>query len=239
MTTSSSSPNPSERVPVQDYTGLAPTYDAERYVTEEHIGHEERRRLVLERLLPGGVGRAADIACGTGRGLATLRQVARVVVGVDGTLAMLGEARRKFGSAAALAQANASSLPFKDGTFDLVICLNFLHLFDSLEAKRAFVTEMGRVLAPGGVLVVEFDNACQGVILGGLRKYFGRDIGYDWPWTIRRAFRDDAFEISRVSGANLPFVWRLPLLRRLDAYTDRFPLNYLATRIMVRAVKRT
>lgn len=231
--------HPPDRAPaIQDYTPLAATYDAERYVEELHQSHERRRRRVLLGLLPPHVDLAADIACGTGRGMATLTSVATTVIGVDGTLAMLGVIRQKVGPAACVAQANAAALPFANGTFDLMVCLNFLHLFPGLEEKRAFVGEMGRVLKPGGVLVAEFDNAMQGLVLGAARKYFGKDIGYDWPWHVHRVFRPDLFAISQVSGANLPFLWRVPMLRSLDNHTGRFPLNYLATRLFVRAVRR-
>lgn len=223
---------------IQDYTPLARTYDAHRYVEEVDLGHEARRRSVLTGLFPAHVHLAADIACGTGRGLAVLSSVSDKAVGVDGTLAMLAVARDKLGPAARVAQANAASLPFNDGTFDLITCLNFVHLFGTVEEKAAFVTEMGRVLKPKGTLIVEFDNALQGVVVGACRKYLGKDIGYDWPWDIRRAFRRDMFSLSRVAGANLPFVWRLPILNRLDRYTPYFPLSYLATRIFVRAIRR-
>jgi len=232
------SSRPAGQPSVQDYTDLAPSYDVERYVSEEHAAHEERRRRVLSSLLPRGVTLAADIACGTGRGLPVLRTVADTVVGVDGTLAMLSKAREKVGDRTPLTQANAVALPFKDGAFDLITCLNFLHLFPRSDEKTAFVTEMGRVLKPGGVLIAEFDNALQGVVLGPVRKYFGPDIGYDWPSTIHKAFRKDIFVATEVSGANLPFVWRVPFLRILNDYTTSFPLNYLATRIFVRAVRR-
>jgi ubiquinone/menaquinone biosynthesis C-methylase UbiE len=223
---------------IQDYTPLAERYDASRYVEEVHVGHEARRRRVLTRLFPEHVHLAADIACGTGRGLAILSGVSDKVVGVDGTRAMLAVAREKLGPGAKVAQANAASLPFDDGTFDLITCLNFVHLFGTVEEKAAFVTEMGRVLKPKGILIVEFDNALQGLVVGGFRKYLGKDIGYDWPWQIRRAFRRDMFSLSRIAGANLPFVWRVPVLSRLDNHTHRYPLNYLATRIFVQASRR-
>jgi ubiquinone/menaquinone biosynthesis C-methylase UbiE len=219
---------------IQDYTGLAETYDSHRYVADVDVAHEARRRAVLTRLLPRHAARAADIACGTGRGLGVLQTVATTVVGVDGTLAMLRVAREKLGPAARVTQANAARLPFADGTFDLVICLNFLHLFGTVGEKKAFVSEMGRIVKPGGILIAEFDNALQGLLLGGLRKHFGRDIGYDWPWQILRCFDGGIFTSPELEGANLPFVWRIPLVRHLDKFTNRFPLNYLATRAFVR-----
>jgi len=223
---------------IQDYSDLAKTYDAKRYVEEVHTAHEARRRNVLLSILPSQVDIAGDVACGTGRGIGILQGVARRVVGVDGTLAMLRLVGDKFGHAAWVAQSNAAQLPFPDGTFDLVISLNFLHLFKTVDEKAAFVTEMGRVVKPGGVVVAEFDNALQGLVLGAARKYLGKDIGYDWPWQIRRCFTPDIFSAPQIVGANLPFVWRLPIVSRLDSHTKTFPLSLLSTRIFARAIRR-
>ena len=223
---------------IQDYTPLASEYDALRYETETHSAHEMRRRKVLLSLLPPRAGKAADVACGTGRGLRLLRDRADQVVGVDGTLAMLALVKEKLGPGTFVTQANAAGLPFSDATFDLVISLNFLHLFPTVEEKTAFVVEMGRVLKPGGTLIVEFDNALQGLFLGAVRKYLGKDIGYDWPWQIRRCFPAGKFTMARLHGSNLPFLWRVPIARNLDNYTTRFPLNYLAARLFVRAIRR-
>jgi ubiquinone/menaquinone biosynthesis C-methylase UbiE len=233
-------PAPDTSIPsIQDYSDLATTYDAKRYVEEVDTAHEARRRSVLLSILPSQVDLAADVACGTGRGIGILRTVARRVIGVDGTLAMLRIAGGKFGGAPSVAQSNAAQLPFRDGTFDLLISLNFLHLFQTVDEKRAFVTEMGRVVKPGGVVVAEFDNALQGVVLGAARKYLGKDIGYDWPWQIRQCFAPDTFSDLELFGANLPFVWRVPVLRRLDQYTKQFPVNLLTSRIFARATRKS
>ena len=238
MTRRPEEPATTEVPRIQDYTSLADTYDAKRYVGEVHSAHEARRRRVLLSVLPSHVGMAADIACGTGRGIRVLKGVADRVIGVDGTLGMLRQIGDRDGSGTWVTQANAAMLPFPDTTFDLVISLNFLHLFGSVAEKRAFVAEMGRVVRRGGTVVAEFDNALQGVVLGAARKYLGKDIGYDWPWQIRQCFPPELFSRLELFGANLPFVWRLPMLRALDSYTDAFPLNYLSTRILARAVRR-
>jgi ubiquinone/menaquinone biosynthesis C-methylase UbiE len=49
------------------------------------------------------------------------------------------------------ASAKAESLPFEDGTFDLVTCRIAPHHFDSIDA---FLAESHRVLKPGGKLVL-------------------------------------------------------------------------------------
>jgi ubiquinone/menaquinone biosynthesis C-methylase UbiE len=225
---------------IQTYKDLAREYDERRYVSDTATLVEGFRRTALTSLMPRDVGRALDVACGTGRGVVILREHAKKAFGVDGTHEMLAIAREKTdaaGNRPPVCQANAAVLPFADGTFDLVTCLNFVHLFEK-DAKRAFITEIGRVLKPGGVAIVEFDNALLGFGLGVVRKYFGKDIGYDWPWVMRASFRPDLFRITQMRGANLPGIWRVPFLRGLERATSRFPLSQLAARTFVRAVRR-
>ena len=232
---------PSDRqVPdIQTYSKLAGDYDETRYITPSHRLVESYRENALRSLLPKRVGRAIDVACGTGRGVVILREFADRAFGIDGTHEMLAVARRKrdaSGRQPMLSQGNAGRLPFADGTFDVVTSLNFVHLF-TVEEKKAFVTEMGRIVKVGGVVIVEFDNVFQGLLLGIARKYFVQDIGYDWPWDMRHCFRLDMFRITDMRGANIPWIWRVPALRFLERTTPYFPFNHLAARTFVRAVR--
>lgn len=225
---------------IQSYRALAPDYDVTRYRTVDGALKEGFRWRAVRALCPATPARALDVACGTGRGVLILQDVAPLVVGVDGTIEMLDVAHAKIRRSArhaAVCQANAGRLPFATGTFDLVTCLNFVHLFEPAE-KRVFVREIGRVLKPGGTAIVEFDNALQGGLLGVLRKYAGKDIGYDWPWVMRACFPPDLFAITAMRGTNLPGVWRLPPLHGLERAASRFPLNYLSARLLIRAVRR-
>lgn len=52
-----------------------------------------------------------------------------------------------------LAQANALSLPFPGGAFDLVLSMDVMPHFERGQEQRA-VDELARVLAPGGLLVI-------------------------------------------------------------------------------------
>ena len=222
---------------VQDYSALAGDYDRTRYAGDINSLKEDFRVQTLRTLLPARAERALDVACGTGRGIMLLRDQARVVFGVDGTADMLAAAAAKLPPGhrtVCLARGNAAALPFADGTFDVVISLNFVHLFD-LPGKQAFIREMARVTRPGGVVIVEFDSALQGLVLGAIRKYFGRDIGYDWPWQIRASFPQDLVRIEAAAGSNLPGVWRVPRLHFTERAAKSFPMNYLASRVFVRA----
>jgi len=224
---------------IKDYETLAAGYDQERYVREADRLNEGFRRRTLERLLPRRADRALDVACGTGRGVAVLGERSRLVVGVDGTLEMLRQARAKTpGMAAFYCRANGAQLPFPNDTFDLIACLNFLHLFPEKSEKLAFVLEAARVLRSGGTAVFEFDNALHGLVLGAFRKYLGKDIGYDWPWMVHSCFPAGTFRSVRVLGANIPFIWRIQPLRVLESAALVFPFKYLANRLFVGAVRR-
>lgn len=94
-----------------------------------------------------------DVACGTGIVARTATQrvgaVGRVV-GVDLNEAMLTVAARVC-EGVELRQAEVTSLPFDDRTFDVVLCQMALMFFpDPTGALR----EMGRVAKPGGTIVV-------------------------------------------------------------------------------------
>ena len=103
-------------------------------------------------VLPGQPARVLDL--GTGTGAAALEAARRFpeaqVVGVDLAREMLAQAREKTPSElrerVRFEPADASRLPFEDGSFDLVMLANMIPFFD----------ELARVVAPGGHVVFGF-----------------------------------------------------------------------------------
>jgi ubiquinone/menaquinone biosynthesis C-methylase UbiE len=96
-----------------------------------------------------------DVACGPGN---FSRQFARdtgeagLVVGLDGSESMLARGAEELRDDPqvgnlALIRADATALPFADGSFDGVCCFAALHLFAD---PYAALDEMTRVLRPGG-----------------------------------------------------------------------------------------
>lgn len=204
----------------------AAKYDEVRY----HGLANEYKRMVMKAAYTGLVGpsvgrRLLDVGCGTGRGLSDLAPTGARLIGSDASVDMLARATRACpdGPAPLLAAAHAQRLPFVDESFDTVVSLNFLHLF-SLETQGQMVREMKRVLKPGGRLILEFDNALHGVIVGPWKRWTGRERG-SLPGEIRQVLGDDC-PIVRRRGAVYPIVWRL-LARwpRLGARLER--LGYL------------
>jgi ubiquinone/menaquinone biosynthesis C-methylase UbiE len=99
------------------------------------------------------VGDVLEVAVGTGRNLSFYPDGARLT-GVDWSPAMLAIARERaaaLGRDADLRQGDAQALDFPDSSFDSVLCA--LGLCAIPDDRRA-VTEMARVLRPGGRLLL-------------------------------------------------------------------------------------
>lgn len=139
-------------MPLLDHFGLlAPYYD--RVFQSGDPARGDLGRLMSfvapepsHRLLDvgGGTGRIAQHFCG---------RVAQVCI-VDPSFGMLREGQRKGNCRPALSPTRGESetLPFADGAFDRIIVIDaFHHLCDQVLAA----SEMVRVLAPGGRLVIQ------------------------------------------------------------------------------------
>ncbi len=95
--------------------------------------------------------RVLELGCGAGQGLGLLASKARLVVGSDYTWSLVRQAAVHYGTRLPLLQADAQALPFREGSFDLVILFEAIYYVP--DADR-FVAEARRVLAPGGTLLV-------------------------------------------------------------------------------------
>lgn len=101
----------------------------------------------------GGVGRALDLGCGNGRHAQLLAENGAEVVGLDVSRGLLGEARQRAADRAFsvdLVHGDAGRLPFQNDQFSQVVYVATLHHLPTREARRASLSEIGRVLEPGG-----------------------------------------------------------------------------------------
>jgi ubiquinone/menaquinone biosynthesis C-methylase UbiE len=115
---------------------------------------EMRRTFLADVAFPAGA-EVLEVGCGTGvltRVLAGLPTVDRVV-GVDIAEALLDRAR-ELAPDIEFAQADARSLPFGDGSFDVVV---FDSTFSHVPGPEQAVAEAFRVLRPEGLLAA-FDG---------------------------------------------------------------------------------
>jgi len=118
--------------------------------------------LVRRVRVPDG-GAVLETACGTGLVTRHLRDSLQTdvrLVATDLNEAMLAYAATKFGpeDGVELRQADATELPFTDGSFDAVVCQFGLMFFPD---KPRAVSEANRVLKPGGAYVLNVWDAIE------------------------------------------------------------------------------
>jgi SAM-dependent methyltransferase len=150
---------------------------AERYVIPAGVQHEyvatrtaaQFVPFLLPHLRPG----MSVLDCGCGTGSMTLDLAGRVapgrVVGVDVDESQLALARASAADreldGVEFARASVYELPFADATFDVVLANTVLfHLSDPVRA----LSEMRRVLRPGGIAAVSDDDLSTSVYSPGL-----------------------------------------------------------------------
>jgi len=133
-----------------NYDSLAAGYDR-RYSLHEYAGVADALRTFIGTAQ--GSASVVEIGCGTGHWLAHLaarpEYAATRLFGVEPSSQMIARARTA-APRALLVGASAERLPWRDGTFDRVYCVNALHHFAD---RTAFFAEARRVLRPNGGLL--------------------------------------------------------------------------------------
>lgn len=187
-----------------------------------HETYPELLRFLEAHVTP--TSRCLDVGCGDGRTAGLwLQEHAGSYIGVD-VAANVVQMARALGLDARTIE-DATSLPFADAAFDLVICTEVLeHLFDPLAAAR----EICRVLCPGGVFIATVPNvAYWRWRLNMLVNRWGpsndrRSVESPWldphirfftPRSLERMLESAGFRPVGVGGHFGAFLRDLPILR--------------------------
>jgi demethylmenaquinone methyltransferase / 2-methoxy-6-polyprenyl-1,4-benzoquinol methylase len=131
------------------FAPLGPTYDRVGAVLS--FGQDPRWRRLLVGLLPRYGGHVLDVATGTGLVADALLRRGFRVTGLDQSPEMLDRARERFGNRVELVEASADALPFADASFDH---LTFTYLLRYVDDPGATLTELARVVRPGGTIAM-------------------------------------------------------------------------------------
>ena len=137
------------------FAGHAAEWDAIRSL---HVPEAQVEAAMLRAIGPEPLRQLVDIGTGTGRMIELFGATARAALGVDRSPEMLRLARAKLAEAglerAELRQGDMYALPLADGSADVAVLHQVLHY---AQQPAAAVAEAGRLLAPGGrLLIVDF-----------------------------------------------------------------------------------
>jgi ubiquinone/menaquinone biosynthesis C-methylase UbiE len=133
----------------ETYRREAGRYDRSMAVGERFLFGTGHRTWVCARAR----GRTLEVAIGTGLNLALYPPDVQLT-GLDLSPEMLDRARRRaddLGRAVDLREGDAQELPFPDASFDTVVCT---YALCSVPDEVRTISEMERVLRPGGVLAL-------------------------------------------------------------------------------------
>jgi ubiquinone/menaquinone biosynthesis C-methylase UbiE len=187
---------------------------------EHHFWFHGFRRFVrplLERAVQGHPSPAMlDCGCGTGNNLLLLRQYGRAV-GID--LAASGLLYAQSRGERAVAQASAVALPFPAASFDVVTSFDVISTLPD-EAEAAALSEMFRVMRPGGHLVI---NVAAMPMLRGNHSLLSQEARRYSRATLAARLRAYGFEIRTMSYTNAaiaPVVAAVRLLQRISGHKE-------------------
>ncbi|MSQ26593.1 MAG: class I SAM-dependent methyltransferase [Dehalococcoidia bacterium] len=136
-----------------------------------------------------------DAGCGAGGMLLSLGRLGRAA-GIDFSPLALALSRRR--GLKRIAQASVTSLPFRDGAFDLVTCFDVLYHLNVADDRDA-LWEFHRVLRPGGLLLLrlpafEWLRSSHDAMVHTRHRYTAGEL--------RSKLETAGFEIVRLTYAN-------------------------------------
>ena len=188
----------------------------------DYARHRRLHPGVLAALIETGEVQAAsrvlEVGCGTGNYIAAIHdRIGCHCDGLDPSVAMLATARARV-EGVDFVEGQAESLPFADGTVDLLFSVDVIHHVRDLPA---FFREAWRVLAPGGRICTATDSE------DDIRRR--RPLSSHFPETVEvelRRYPGVADLASTMIGAGFPRIdeHRVELqydLTNIQSYRDR------------------
>ena len=196
------------------FAPLGATYD--RYARLLSFGQDSRwRSFLVERTAAGPGDTVLDVATGTGTvAIELARRKGCRVVGLDQSVEMLEVARERVPPEVELVHGDASQLPFEDGSFD---ALTFTYLFRYVDDPAATLSELARVVRPGGTVAgLEFGLPEHPFVRAAWEAY----VGVGLP-TAGRLISPGWAEVCDFLGDSVRDFWGTwPLERLLGAWRD-------------------
>jgi SAM-dependent methyltransferase len=167
------------------HDAAATEYDSKWAIDFGPIGQDQVRAKLVKALgewPDRPFGQALEIGAGTGYFSLNLLQLGVIdrLTATDispGMLAKLRANAERLGLEVATVETDAESLPFEDGSFDLVCGHAVLHHLPRLEAA---LSELHRVLRPGGALAFCGEPSRYGDLLAGIPKRAGLVLAPLW-----------------------------------------------------------
>jgi ubiquinone/menaquinone biosynthesis C-methylase UbiE/glycosyltransferase involved in cell wall biosynthesis len=180
-------------------TSAEMSFTGERYVPtmKGNIELEHRHRYLLARELSEGKV-VLDLASGEGYGSAILAEAATKVVGVDLASEAVLHAQKKYRQQnLQFMVGSCIDVPLPDRTFDLVVCFETLEHHDQHDKM---MSEIKRVLRPGGLLLISSPDKYQYSILPGYKNpYHFKELYYhEFQKLLRHHFKQTSFFGQRV-----------------------------------------
>lgn len=159
---------PPEVTHVTDYDAFAKAYSA---ANETNLLNAWYCRPAMVDLAGDVTGREVlDAGCGSGPLCADLKDRGAIVRGFDLSPAMIGLARERLGEETELLVADlAKPLPYDDQAFDVIVSSLALHYLEDWDAP---LTELRRILRPGGRLVISVPHPAAYMFNYQDRDYF-------------------------------------------------------------------